>query len=133
EWGGTTWGAYVWDFVANGTPRRRRELLLHELFHRVQPQLGLVVPAAANEHLDGVDGRYWLRLEWRALARALGEAGEPRAQAIRDALAFRQARRALYPGAAERERAAEIGEGLAQYTATVVAAATAAEANASAL
>jgi hypothetical protein len=38
-----------------------------------------------------------LRLEWRALARALRESGEQRNIAVRDALAFRQARRMLYP------------------------------------
>jgi hypothetical protein len=41
EWGGTMWVAYIWDFVASLTPRGRKELFLHELFHRVQPQLGL--------------------------------------------------------------------------------------------
>jgi hypothetical protein len=74
-WDGATWGAYVWDFVVNEMPRGRKELFLHELFHAVQPQLGLTVPALASEHLDAVDGRYWLRLEWRALARALRESG----------------------------------------------------------
>lgn len=69
EWGGATWGAYIWDFVANETPRGRKELMLHELFHAVQPKLGLKAPAAASEHLDSVEGRYWLRLEWRALGR----------------------------------------------------------------
>ena len=55
----------------------RRELFLHESFHCVQPQLGLMrTRRRANEHLDAVDGRYWLRLEWRALARALRESGE---------------------------------------------------------
>jgi hypothetical protein len=133
EWGGATWGAYIWDFVANATPRRRNELLLHELFHRVQPQLGLTVPALSNEHLDALDGRYWLRLEWRALARALRESGEQRDLAVRDALAFRLARRTLYPASAEHERATEITEGLASYTGTVVAAQTASDAIASAL
>ena len=133
EWGGATWGAYVWDFMVNGTPRFRKELMLHELFHAAQPQLGLRVPALASEHLDAVDGRYWLRLEWRALARALRASGEPRALAVGDALAFRQARRMLYPGTVESERAAEITEGLAQYTGTVLAADTTADAIASAL
>ena len=132
-WGGATWGAYIWDFVVNEPPRGRNELLLHELFHGVQPQLGLTVPALASEHLDAVDGRYWLRLEWRALARALRESGAQREMAVRDAIAFRQARRMLYQGSVESERAAEITEGLAQYTATVVAAQSAAEAIASAL
>src|SRR5512143_3020150 len=96
-WGGATWGAYTWDDVANATPRHRREIFLHELFHGVQPQLGLMASAVATEHLDAADGRYWLRLEWRALARALRESGEQRNLAVRDALAFRQARRLLYP------------------------------------
>jgi hypothetical protein len=133
QWGGATWGAYMWDFVVNATPRHRMEIFLHELFHGVQPQLGLIVPARATEHLDAMDGRYWLRLEWRALARALRESGEPRNLAVRDALAFRQARRLLYPASVEDERAQEITEGLAAYTGTVLAAPSAAEAVASAV
>ena len=128
QWDGTTWGAYIWDFVVNTTPRGRRELFLHELFHGVQPQLGLVVQTDAAEHLDEVDGRYWLRLEWRALALALRESGGQRNLAVRDALAFRQARRTLYPARAESERASEITEGLAAYTGTVLAAQSAADA-----
>ncbi len=128
QWGGATWGAYMWDDVANRTPRDRKEIFLHELFHGVQPQLGLVLPALATEHLDAMDGRYWLRLEWRALARALRASGEPRNLAVRDALAFRQARRMLYPASVENERAWEITEGLAAYTGTVLAAQSAADA-----
>jgi hypothetical protein len=133
QWGGVTWGAYAWDFMVNESPRGRRELMLHELFHAVQPKLGLLVPAPASEHLDSVDGRYWLRLEWRALARALRESGEQRKIDIADALAFRQARRAAYPSGVESERAQEITEGLAQYTGTVLAGASAQDAIASAI
>ena len=128
KWGGATWGAYMWDDVANATPRHRMEIFLHELFHGVQPQLGLMAPARATEHLDAADGRYWLRLEWRALARALRESEEPRNLAVRDALAFRQARRMLYPASVEDERAQEITEGLAAYTGTVLVAQSAADA-----
>jgi len=128
QWGGATWGAYMWDDVVNKTPRSRKELFLHELFHGVQPRLGLGAPALATEHLDAADGRYWLRLEWRALARALRESGDERNLAVRDALAFRQARRMLYPASVEDERAQEIGEGLAAYTGTVLAAPSAADA-----
>ena len=133
QWGGATWVAYMWDDVANRTPRERNELFLHELFHGVQKQLGLTVPAQTSEHLDALDGRYWLRLEWRALGRALRESGEPRNLAVRDALAFRQARRMLYPSSVESERGQEISEGLAAYTGTVLAAESAAEAIASAI
>ena len=128
EWGGATWGAYMWDDVVNKTPRIRMELFLHELFHGVQPQLGLGAGALATEHLDAADGRYWLRLEWRALAGALRESGQQRNLAVRDALAFRQARRMLYPASVEDERAQEIAEGLAAYTGTVLAAESAADA-----
>jgi hypothetical protein len=133
QWGGVTWIAYMWDDVMNRPARRRKELFLHELFHGVQAQLGVAAAALDSEHLDAADGRYWLRLEWRALARALRESGEPRALAVRDALAFRQARRLLYPGSAESERGQEITEGVASYTATVLATDSAADALASAL
>ena len=133
QWGDARWAAYMWDDVVNRTPRDRKELFLHELFHGVQAQLGLMAPARATEHLDSMDGRYWLRLEWRALARALRESGKQRNLAVSEALAFRQARRMLYPASVEDERGQEITEGLAAYTGTVLAAESAAEAIVSAI
>jgi hypothetical protein len=47
---------------------------------------------------------------------------------LRDALAFRMARRATFPGAAENERLLEMNEGLAQYTGTVASVTSTAEA-----
>jgi hypothetical protein len=82
---------------------------------------------------DTVDGRYWMELEWRALAKALGSSGPARTAALRDALAFRTARRKVFPNAAENERLLEMNEGLAQYTGTVAAAASAAEATSDAI
>ena len=136
EWGGSRWVALVWDFTASlADASTRDELMLHELFHRVQPQLGLMAPGGAieNVHLDTFDGRIWLRLEWRALVRALGDSGEGRTRAVRDALAFRAARRALFREAAENERREEIREGLAQYTGIVAVAASRPEAIARAI
>jgi hypothetical protein len=79
EWGGSRWAAYVWDFTTSfGDARARGILMLHELFHRIQPDLGVVTLSGKNAHLDTVEGRVWLRLEWRALARALGQSGEDR-------------------------------------------------------
>ncbi len=122
-WGGKRWSAYVWSIIPD-EPAARDRLLIHELFHRVQPGLGLLVSNSpgGNDHLDTQEGRYWLQLEWRALAAALGSRGEARERAVRDALAFRHARHARFPGSAETERISEINEGLAQYTATVVVA-----------
>jgi hypothetical protein len=107
--------------------------MLHELFHRIQPELGLITPGGQNAHLDTVEGRIWLRLEWRALARALGQSGEDRKRIVSDALAFRMARRSQFANAAENERVEEIREGLAQYTGTVTTAASRLEAVASAI
>jgi hypothetical protein len=133
EWGGTSWTSYVWGFLSPDDPRQRAVLMLHELFHRIQPQLGLLATTSSgNDHLDTLDGRYWLQLEWRALAEALRSAPS-RPQTVRDALAFRAARRALFPEAAEAERVQEINEGLAQYTGTVLAAGSADEAASSAI
>jgi hypothetical protein len=133
EWGGASWTMYVWGFLSRDDPRQRAVLMLHELFHRIQPQLGLLTKSGAgNDHLDTLDGRYWLRLEWRALAEAL-RSTPPRARAVRDALAFRAVRHALFPGAAEAERVQEINEGLAQYTGAVLAAGSAEEAASSAV
>jgi hypothetical protein len=133
EWGGTTWAALTWNTIANWPASTRGEAFAHEAFHILQQRLGLGVGTLANEHLDTVDGRYWLRLEWRALARALRSSGESRSQAVRDALAFRRARHARYPDRAESERALDINEGLASYTQTVLAAPSQAAAIARAL
>ena len=128
EWGGTMWAALTWDTISNWPAPTRGEAFVHESFHIVQPKLVLNGPAGTNEHLDSVDGRYWLRLEWRALARALRESGEPRALAVREALAFRQARHTRYPDKVESERALYILEGLASYTQTVLVAPSGADA-----
>jgi hypothetical protein len=128
QWGDTMWAALTWDTLANWPARRRGEMCIHESFHIVQPKLVLNGSAGPNEHLDSVEGRYWLRLEWRALARALRESGESRAQAVREALAFRQARHTRYPDKVESERVLYILEGFASYTQTVLAAESEADA-----
>lgn len=142
QWGDTMWAAMAWETMINWPARSRGEAFLHESFHIVQRAKGIAVadpgrlgsnPQAENEHLDAVDGRYWLRLEWRALARALRESGALRAEAVRDALAFRQARHTRYPDHVVSEYALDMNEGLASYTATVLAAPSAADAVARAL
>ena len=91
----------------------RRSLLAHESFHRIQGELGLPQSDPASVHLDSAEGRYWLRLELRALARALATRDRDAAQ---DALAFRAQRHALSPDAAGHERLLEMNEGLAEHT-----------------
>jgi hypothetical protein len=127
DWGGTRWTTLVWQSIP-ADRQLRAKLTLHELFHRIQPMLGLLGEDGHNEHLDTLDGRYLVRLEWRALARALQSDGARRRAALADALAFRRARHLQFPGSEENERRLEINEGLAQYTATSAASANALDA-----
>ena len=122
QWGWQWWAAYVDQFIPTDDHQARRRLLVHELFHVVQPQLGMYLIQPSNDHLDELEGRYWLVLEWRALARALTLDGSQQIAAISDALGFRARRHALYPDMQLREHADEIREGLAEYTGTVLAA-----------
>src|SRR4051812_16418099 len=115
------WEGRTWTMVALPLPRdryARLALLMHEVFHREQRALGLGQPDALNNHLDMRAGRTWLRLEYRALARALEslpDTGRARHH-VESALLFRAYRRSLYPGSDSLESTLEIQEGLAEYT-----------------
>jgi hypothetical protein len=115
-WGGGRWFYFPLHMLADTDADTRRQNILHGLFHRIQPELGLITSDGFNEHLDTLEGRVWMQLEWRALQRAVESSGSARAEAIADALAFRRGRRRLFPGAAENENREEIREGLASYT-----------------
>jgi hypothetical protein len=119
-----TWVGRRWAMVLLPLPQDRYErlaLLVHESFHRIQDDLGLAGPDPLNPHLDERDGRYWLRLELRALAAALRGAGAVRDRAARDAMLFRRERQTRYPGADSLEAALELQEGLAEYTGARIA------------
>jgi hypothetical protein len=119
-WNGAQWTMVMWPLPSDDYSRRR--LLAHESFHRLQDRLGFPSTGPANAHLDTVEGRTLLQLEWRALAAALAaEDGASRGRALADALAFRAARRAKFGAAAAEERALEMHEGLAEYTGTALA------------
>ncbi len=116
SWGGQRWFAMPLHMLPENDADLRQQLMLHGLFHRIQPELGFLTNDGFNEHLDTLEGRVWIQLEWRALRRALESSGSDRAEAIADALAFRSERRRRFPGAADNERRDEIREGLASYT-----------------
>ena len=115
-WGGVRWFSFPLWMLPENDPDARQQVMLHGLFHRIQPELGLVTEDGFNEHLESPEGRVSLQLEWRALRRAVESSGSDRAEAIADALAFRRERRLRFPGAADNERREEIREGLASYT-----------------
>lgn len=131
-WGGTLpegmtiantaveWQGLRWTMVVAPLPERstaRRVLLAHESFHRIQDKHGIALSSATNAHLETEAGRRWMRLEMRALAASMEAKEEaPRLLGARDAIAFRAARLAAFPGADAEERALDRGEGLAEYT-----------------
>lgn len=115
EWSGAAWTQLLWPVPFE--PAQLRVFLVHEMFHRIQPGLGLSRGEAGNRHLDALEGRYLLQLEWRALARALmANEADARRGHVSDAIAFRHARRAMFDSAAADEAALEINEGLPEYT-----------------
>jgi hypothetical protein len=116
SWGGLRWFAWPSFLLPADDADARQQIMLHGLFHHIQPELELSTSDGFNEHLDTLEGRVWLQLEWRALGRAVESSDSDQAEAIADALAFRRERRRLFPGAADNERRDEIREGLASYT-----------------
>jgi hypothetical protein len=114
KWAGTDWIMVMWPLPRNAA--ERGSLLMHESWHRIQNDLGLPPTGPNNAHLDTLEGRYLLQLEWRALAIALNQRGDPRRTAIEDALLFRAERRRKFPSAAADERLLEMHEGIAEYT-----------------
>lgn len=115
EWAGVKW-MMVMSTTIPADRYRRGRVLMHELWHRQQAELGFPASGAANDHLDTRAGRVWLQLEWRALASALAARGQGRRRALEDALLFRAHRRSLFPNAAAEELEMEMHEGLAEYT-----------------
>lgn len=112
--GGRRWTMVMWPLPDDSLDRR--QLLAHELWHRIQDSLGLPARERPNPQVDDEAGRVLLRLEARALARALETTGPERLSALAAALSFRGERHRLYPGADSAESMLERNEGLASYT-----------------
>lgn len=127
EWAGVRWTQLIAELPEDEAGVR--VLIAHELFHRIQPSLGLLRGAeGGNRHLDTLEGRYLLQLEWRALEQALrANDAAGRKAAVADALAFRRERYRLFGSAAGEEAALEINEGVPEYTGVRLGLATDAE------
>lgn len=118
------WGQGNWSMILLPLPKDpfvRISLLAHESFHRIQPDLGLSASDEPDPALDTEAGRLWMRMELRALARALRSEGSAGRQSAADAMLFRTYRDELCPGTARMETAMEKQEGLAEYTGVFIA------------
>lgn len=122
EWAGRRWTELLLPLEPKADGRAypaswEGVLIAHEMFHRIQPALKLVRDEVGNQHLDTLEGRYLMQLEWRALAAALTAKTAPgQKAAVADALLFRRARQRLFPAAAAEEASLEINEGIPEYT-----------------
>jgi hypothetical protein len=70
--------------------------------------------------MDEKEARLWIKLEWKALQKAINADGEERQVAIRDALIFKGSNRELYHKYIDDENRFETYEGLATFTYTLL-------------
>lgn len=109
-----------WTIIANMPDDKfeRNTLFIHEMFHRLQPEIGLASYFGYdNSHMDKMQARILLKLEWSALEDAIVQDGEQRINSIKDALVFRNYRRKIFHGCDTMENKFELHEGLPEYTA----------------
>jgi len=89
---------------------------VHSLFHRFQQSKGIYPEYFNVVNLDEKQARIWIKLEWKALRKAIVSEGEEQMLAIRDALIFRGSNRESFPKFAGMENRFESYEGLATFT-----------------
>jgi hypothetical protein len=91
----------------------------HAFTHAMQKGKGIAPVSFNNRHMNERNARMWLKLEWKALYKAISaDEDELRNLAIRDALIFRGARHETYPSYVNDELRFENYEGLATFTYT---------------
>jgi hypothetical protein len=92
---------------------------IHSLFHRMQESEENISSIYNTNNMDEKEARLWIKLEWKALRKALNSEGEERQLAIRDALIFKGSNRELYHKYANDENKFENYEGFATFTYTL--------------
>jgi hypothetical protein len=93
---------------------------IHSLFHRFQQTRGINPEYFNAINMDEKEARIWIKLEWKALKKAIGSGGEEQKLAIRDALIFRGTNRESFPKYANMENRFETYEGLATFTSYIL-------------
>lgn len=115
DWGGVKWVMVIWDPYLKNNSIERNSLLIHESWHRIQDQIKIPSAVTENAHLDELYGTIFIKLEIRALRRALSVGTETdRKNALTDAVIIRNYRQSLFPK--NNENLFERFEGIAEYT-----------------
>jgi hypothetical protein len=92
---------------------------IHGLYHVFQEKRGITATFFNVPKMDEKEARLWIKLEWKALRKAINSEGDERQLAIRDALIFRGSNRELYHKYVSDENRFETYEGLATFTSNV--------------
>jgi len=114
DYGGTTFGIAP---LPNEEDYYRIKIRgIHALFHSLQKEKGIDPQSYNILIMDEKEARLWIKLEWKALKKAIMSEGEEQTLAIRDALIFRGSNRESYSQYALLENSFETYEGLATFT-----------------
>jgi hypothetical protein len=89
---------------------------IHSLFHCFQESAGYSSSGFNINIMDEKNARLWIKLEWKALRKAITAQGAEKNLAIRDALIFRGSNRESYENYVADETKFENYEGLATFT-----------------
>lgn len=89
---------------------------LHSLFHRYQDSIGFTSSGYNTGNMDEKNARLWIKLEWKALRKAIDSEGPDQQVAVRDALIFRGTSNELYQNFTRDRIRFETYEGLATFT-----------------
>lgn len=114
------WEGERWTMVITPLPNNkdvRNNLIIHELFHRVQPDIGFDnLTEQSNNHLDTYEGRLLLKLELEALKKSIETVDSKSSELhLTNAMTFRNFRQSTGEKKMA-ENTLEINEGLAEYT-----------------
>jgi hypothetical protein len=89
---------------------------VHSLFHRFQETTGYTSSGFNTTSMDEKNARLWIKLEWKALIKAIRAEGVEKEVALRDALIFNGSNRELYHKSVTDRIKFENYEGVATFT-----------------
>lgn len=114
EFGGTVYA--MTPLPSRDDAYRIKTAAINSLFHCYQKAINMEPQRNAVRYLDDRFARIWLKLEYRALRKAVESDSLQALQHLRDAVIFRGARREQFQSQVTDENRSEVYEGLAMLT-----------------